>query len=62
MKGVEKCTDEHLYNRTFSSYVIFDKVDKNIEMTVEEFIEILKIYGVRKHMRIMKTLELSSQV
>lgn len=46
MKGVEKCTDEHLYNRTFSSYVIFDKVDKNIEMTVEEFIEILKIYGV----------------
>jgi hypothetical protein len=45
LKKMEKNVEEHVYNRTLSSRVIFSKLEKNPNMTIEEFIEILKKYG-----------------
>jgi hypothetical protein len=45
LKKLEKTVEEHVYNRTLSSRVIFSKLEKNPNMTIEEFIEILKKYG-----------------
>jgi hypothetical protein len=46
LKKLEKTTQEHLYNRTLSSKIIFPKFEENPNMTVDEFIKILLKYGV----------------
>jgi len=45
LKKLERNVEEHLYNRTLSSRVIFSILEKNPDMTVEDFIKILKKYG-----------------
>lgn len=46
LKKLKKTVQEHVYNRTLSARVIFQKLENNPDMTIEEFIEILKKYGV----------------
>lgn len=45
LKKLEDNVHEHLYNRKFSSRRLFELLEQNPNMTVEEFIFFLKKYG-----------------
>ena len=60
LKKLENTVQEHPFNRTLSSKVIFKKLKKNPDMTIEEFIEILKKYGTTITLTVSEHIRLST--